>query len=238
MNIYLHEILEHQRVYDATSQRTHADVNVIHIFVDEQGTQWGCVHEPKRQLVGHEIETSKHITIYGEDVEYDKKRVRKWVPVHLEGQGWMSVHRDNDEASWIKTDGTDAGYRDALHELGFGDKDFKFHKANRIREPHVNEIPVVTPQTSEYTTFIAKPTRTPYVVICELADGWDSQGRPWFCSLMARQDALDRLYREFPNKSRRKYKSPCSVPLLMGISMGRYEDDPTQHMGYYLMEAK
>lgn len=245
MNIYMHQILEHQRVYDTTAQRTYTDVSVIHVYQDQDtGTYWGCTHEPKRQLLKRDIPRTR---TQSELVIVDKQRItlhnhvivteKTYIPVHLEGQGWMSVHRDSEEVSWIKTDGTDAGYRDALHDLGFGDREFKFDKANRVREPHVNEIPIKPTLSDKYTLFIAKPTRTPYTVICELADGWDKQQRPWFATSAMRQAALDRLHREFPPK-KRKGKSVCSAPVLMGTSMGQCEDDDTPRMGYYLMEAK
>jgi hypothetical protein len=241
--LYLHELLEHQRVYDSIDNRLFNDVNVTHVFVSE-GVYWGCAYPTKGNVLKREINRA---TTRSELVVDDGKSIaihhhitkpeRVYVPVNIDGEEWMSVHRVSEFDTWVKTDGTDAAYQAALHELGIRDHEFKFTRANKPAErDHVEPIPFTGRDVNEG---IIRPKLSPKLLVLSMADGYTTDGFPWFGTRECYDAALSALRKTYPPKKRSKAQT--SVVMLTGTAMGYDEDSQSKsHMrqGWYIQVLK
>jgi hypothetical protein len=221
---YMYPIVEHQRVLDSISGELYTDISVVHVYQDDGGLEWGCCYPTRGQVIKTKIPAHKEIDLFGELVTYDEKIVTKFTGVVVEGPEWMSVHRTGDN-NWIKEPGTDAPYKRALNALGIHDHEFIFDKANKIREPHHNEIPL-PPAYKPIPVYQAQVTMTLERVIHTMSDGWTDAGQAWFGTPDSYVDCLQAIQKRFPTQS-----------IVTAPAMGYDEESASKtkrRMGWYI----
>jgi hypothetical protein len=199
MNEYQCPLLEHQRVQDTISGETYTDISVVHVFRGDDGLEWGCCYPTRGQVIKTKIPAHKEIDVYGTLVTYDERIVTKFTGVVVEGPEWMSVHRVGDN-NWIKEPGTDEWYKRALNALGIHDHEFIFDRANKVREPHHNDIPI-SPEYKPYPVYESQTMMTLDRLIKSMSDGWTDGGQAWFGTKDCYVLCLQAISKRYPTQS-------------------------------------